>query len=89
MVCTVDIFSPHTIHLRVNILENLYVSYTDMVAILDFSLYSGHLLYNTSIFLFWISSYMYLCLISTHELLLYAAIIFWQIFKICMWIFLN
>ena len=31
-------------------------------------------------FLFWMSSYMYLCLISTHELLLYDAIIFEQIF---------
>ena len=64
------------------------IIYTDMAAILDFSFYSGYLLYSTSN-LFWISSYMYLCLISTHELLLSAAIIFWQFLKICMWIFLN
>ena len=59
-----------------------------MVAILDFSFYSGYLLYSTSN-LFWISSYMYLGLISTHELLLSAAIIFWQFLKICMWIFFK
>ena len=39
----------------------------DMAAILY---YSDYLLYNTSN-LFWISSYMYICLISTHALLLY------------------
>ena len=54
-------------------------SYTDMAAILDFSFYSGYLLYNTSN-LFWISSDMYLCFISTHELLLFAAIICWRFF---------
>ena len=51
-----------------------------MVAILDFSFYSGYLLYSTSN-LFWISSYMYLCLISTHELFLYTAIIFGDFIK--------
>ena len=80
----VDIFSPHTIHLRGR-LVNLYVSYNNMVAILDFLilLAKGYLLYNTSNVL-WISSYMYLCLIRTHILLLSAEIIFLAIFKICM-----
>ena len=59
-----------------------------MAAILDFSFYSGYLLYSTSN-LFWTSSYMYIGLISTHELPLSAAIIFLRFFKICMWIFLN
>ena len=54
-----------------------------------FSFYSCYLLYSTSN-LFGISSYVYLFLISTHDLLLSAEIIFWAIFfVICMRAFLH
>ena len=62
----------------------MYFLYNDIVAILNFT----HVIYYMYIpLLFWISSYMYLCLISNHELLLSAAIIFVDFFVICMRVF--
>ena len=68
--CTVDIFSPHTIHLRVKIREFILFIYR-------YGYFEYHLICISA------SS------VCTQELLLSAAIIFWQFFKICMWSFSN